>query len=283
MRSPLPLLAVTVCLGILGTVAVAGEKSDDTAVATTSASIRMEGPIRVVSVDEAELRVPLGGDVVCLFVRQADSAHPSRIDTVYSGPNLASIVAANASLESSDAISALTGALDTLPKAAAPSNTEAPWRVAFVDGPVRYETWRGATSALLHVTRDGTTTAYRGRDLAEILANHAELKELDEVHRLRSRVDALGTLRLRTQPWANRIERPAWLDMTLRPDGTDVVVREKQTDGSWTKHMWSGKDYQAIAQTEADFRARAPLWFDVDFGSSVADLPMRPTTSERRD
>ena len=188
---------------------------------------------------------------------------------MYRGSDLATIVSEHKDLAENEDIVVLRSSIDSLPKAAMPSVQEAPWRVSFVDGPVRYETWRG-TGAILYVTTDGETIAYRGNDLDAIVAAHPELKARPEMTVVRRRITQIPEYRLRTQPYANKIERAAWLDMTVKPDTTDVVVYESTPEGTWSTHNWSGKDYRDIARAEADFRARGPLWFDLDFGASNA-------------
>lgn len=274
MRSPLPLIAAAACLGLFAPGAIADDMAGDTAVAT-KAQVRLEGPVRVMTSGAVELRSPLGSDDVSLFVRRAEADHPSHTYVVYRGSDLATIVSEHKDLAENEDIVVLRSSIDSLPKAAMPSVQEAPWRVSFVDGPVRYETWRG-TGAILYVTTDGETIAYRGNDLDAIVAAHPELKARPEMTVVRRRITQIPEYRLRTQPYANKIERAAWLDMTVKPDTTDVVVYESTPEGTWSTHNWSGKDYRDIARAEADFRARGPLWFDLDFGADLPDLPPLP-------
>lgn len=274
MRSPLPLLAAAACCGLFAPGALADDMAGDTAVAT-KAEVRLEGPVRVMSSGAVELRSPLGSDDVALFVRRAEPDHPSHTYVVYRGPDLATILDENAALAEHEDIVVLRSSIDNLAQAATPSAQEAPWRVSFVEGPVRYETWRG-NGAILYVTTDGETLAYRGKDLDAIIAAHPALKPRPEIAVVRRHIALLPEYRLRTQPYANRIERAAWLDMTVKPDTTEVIVYETTPQGTWTKHTWSGKDYRDIARAEAGFRARGPLWFDLDFGAELPDLPPLP-------
>jgi hypothetical protein len=260
-------------LGVLCALAAAPAWADDPATPparTAPAVSRLDGPFRILEAGPWRLELSLLGTHRARLIGPSSTAGDTRDGVpVYEGRDLAAILAANSALRSKPAVQSLqrglVSGLRQMP-------TRSTWYARAHDGDLAYETWRGAQQADLVRSGARGSRLFAGKDLATILAAHADLAKDPAAARIRKLAGALADLDLRQDAAPDpATQAPAHLFLDVTPNGMRATVWQKGADGTWASARYAGTDFPSIRSANPALAKLCPLWMEEPDASSAAD------------